>query len=375
VKAQRPVALFLPSLGGGGAERNMVLLAGGLAAAGHRVDLVAADASGPNRALADPRVRVINLGVPRVLHSVRPLAAYLAREGPRVLIVAHEHANIAAVVARGWARVRVPLVLTLRSTLSRQAKLARDWRDRWALPMLGRLLYPRADRLVALSHAAARDAEQWLGLPSGRVIVIANPVISDRTYALARAPLDHPVFAAGRAPVVLAVGRLAREKDYPTLLEAMVRLRAGRDRAQLVILGDGPERESLQHLVARLQLGAVVTLAGYQANPLPWMARAAVVALASRYEGLPTVLIEALACGARVVSTDCPSGPREILGGGTWGTLVPVGDAGALAAALGAAIDAGRPGAVPAEALAAYTEERVVQQYDQLIAGLERSAA
>ena len=375
MSAQRPVALFLPSFGGGGAERNMVVLAGGLAAAGHRIDLVAADASGPNRAPVDPRVRVISLDVPRVLHAVRPLAAYLAREGPRVLIVAHEHANVAAVMARRWAGARVPLVLTLRSTLSRQAVLARDWRDRWALPMLGRWLYPRADRLVALSHAAARDAEQWLGLPSGRVIVIANPVISDRTYALAQAPLDHAVFAPGRAPVVLAVGRLAREKDYPTLLEAMVRLRAGGDRAQLVILGDGPERESLEHLVARLQLGADVTLAGYQANPLPWMARAAVVALTSRYEGLPTVLIEALACGARVVSTDCPSGPREILGGGKWGALVPVGEPGALAMALGAAIDAGQPGAVPAEALAAYTEERVVQQYDQLIAGLDRSPA
>lgn len=370
----RRVALFLPSLGGGGAERNVARLASGLSRAGRAVDLVVGDATGPNRAGIDPGVRVVDLGADRVLGAVRPLATYLAREQPAVLFGAHEHANVAALLARRWSGARVPLVLTIRSTPSLQAQGAPDWRDRWALPQLARWLYPGAERLVALSLGAARDAERWLGIALGGVTVIPNPVVSDRLLAAANEPLDHPVFAEGRPPVILAVGRLAPEKDYPTLIDALRRLHRDGVRAQLVILGDGPLLAELQGLAVARELGDAVTFAGFQPNPLPWMRRAGVVALASRYEGLPTVLIEALACGARVVATDCPSGPREILGGGRWGTLVPVGDPAAMAAGLAAALTAGRPDAVPAEALAPYTEERVTALYDELIVSVTGTA-
>lgn len=361
------VALFLPSFGVGGAERNVTRLAGALAGLGRGVDLVVADPAGPVRAEADDAVRIVDLGVPRVARSVLPLARYLVRERPLAFISSHEHANLAALAARRWSGVRVPLVLTVRSTLSMQAREARDWRDRWVIPGLARRLYPGAERLVALSHAAAADAEAWLGLAPGRVQVIANPVVSDRLLERSRESLDHPLLAPGHAPLIVAVGRLAVEKDHAMLVRAFARLTSGGTQAHLVVIGEGPERPALGRLVTNLGLDGAVTFTGYQANPLPWMARAAVVALSSRYEGLPTVLIEALACGARVVSTDCPSGPREVLGGGQWGTLVPVGDVEAMATALGRALAAGRPAQVPMDALAPYTESRVVAEYNELI--------
>lgn len=371
----QPVAFFLPSLGGGGAERNVARLAGALTTRGHRVDLVVGDPVGPVLREVDPAVRLAGLGAPRMARAIGPLASYLARERPRVVVSAHEHANVVAVLARRWSRTRVPLVLTLRSTLSAQAEQARDWRDRWLLPALARRLYPRAERLVALSRAAAADAEQWLGLAPGAVAVIGSPVVTDRLLASAAMPVTHPVFEPGRPPVILAVGRLVPEKGHLLLFEAVSQLRAAGGHAQLVVMGDGPLRGVLEAEARRRGLDDAVVFVGFQANPLPWMSRAAVVALASRYEGLPTVLVEALACGARVVATDAPGGTREVLGGGAWGSLVPMNDPGAMAQALAGALAAGRPSSLPPGALQPYTEAHVVREYERLLAGLEGGAA
>lgn len=375
MSATGPVAFFLPSLGGGGMERNMARLAGALATRGHEVHLVVGDPQGPVRQEVHAAVRVVGLGSVRMVHAIRPLAQYLLRERPAVLVSGLEHVNIAAMTARWWSGARVPLVLTLRSTLSAQSLEARDWRVRWALPPITRLLYPRADRLIALSHASARDAERWLRLAPGAVTVIGSPVVSERLLSSAAGPVVHPAFADGQPPVILAVGRLSPEKGHGMLLAAVSRLVASGKRVQLVVLGDGPLRGALEDEASRLGLAGAVTFAGYQANPLPWMARADVIVLASRYEGLPTVLIEALACGARVVATDAPGGTREILGDGRWGSLVPVDDAAAMAVALAGALAAGRPAGIPAEALVPYQEVHVVDAYERLLAGLEGSCS
>jgi len=291
-----------------------------------------------------------------------------------VLLSAHEHANVVAVTARWRSGVDARLVLTLRSTLSAQALEARAWRDRWLIPLLARLFYARADRLIALSRAAAEDAERWLGLAPGAVAVIGSPVVADRLMASAVMPVSHPVFEPGRPPVILAVGRLAPEKGHLLLFEAVSQLVSTGARVQLVVMGDGPLRGVLEAEARRRGMHGTVVFVGFQANPLPWMSRAAVVVLASRYEGLPTVLIEALACGARVVATDAPGGTREVLGGGAWGTLVPLNDPGAMALALAGALAAGRPSSFPPEAVQRYTEAHVVHEYEQLLAGLEGGA-
>lgn len=360
------VALLVPSLGGGGAERNMARLASGLAGRGYTVDFVAAIASGPVRSALDPAVTLVDLGSPRVSRAIGRLARYLRATRPAVLISSHEHGNVATMLARAQARTATPVVLTVRSTPSVQARQAGDWRDRWLLPHLARRLYPSATRVVALSQGAATDTEAWLGLTRGGVRVIPNPVISPDLERLARQPLDT---VPDGQPLVLAVGRLAPEKDFSTLLDAFGRVALRRPDAMLAILGDGAGRATLEQQVRRLGLVERVRLPGYSANPYAWMARARVFVLSSRYEGLPTVLIEALACGARVVSTDCPSGPREILDGGRLGTLVPVGDAPAMADAIGAALDAPRAPA-SAEALLRYTESSVLGEWTSLLGEL-----
>lgn len=206
------------------------------------------------------------------------------------------------------------------------------------LRWLARRLYRSADAVVAVSEGVGAEVARLTGMPRERVITIYNPVWTRSLLARARAPFDHPWFAPGGPPVIVSAGRFTFQKDFRTLIEAFRHLRPKRP-ARLVILGDGPLRCSLRRMVDGLGLSKDVLLPGYVDNPLVWMQRASVFVLSSRWEGLPAVLIEALACGCPVVSTRCPSGPWEILEGGRHGPLVPVGDPRALAAAIEGVLD------------------------------------
>ena len=184
-----------------------------------------------------------------------------------------------------------------------------------------------ADAIVAVSEGVADELAQHTGLPREQIITIHNAVVSESVLAKAAAPVPHPWFAPGEPPVVLGVGRLTEQKDFPTLLRAFARVRSTQP-ARLVIVGDGkPEaRAELMRLAAELGCATDVSLPGFTYNPFCYMAHAAVFVLSSLHEGLPGVMIQALACGAPVVSTDCPSGPREILEDGRHGRLVGLGD-------------------------------------------------
>jgi glycosyltransferase involved in cell wall biosynthesis len=181
----------------------------------------------------------------------------------------------------------------------------------------------------------------------------------------AQAPLDHPWFQPGQPPVVLAVGSLTVQKDFPTLIRAVAHVQETRP-VRLLILGEGQDRPTLEAQVRKLGLEQSISLPGFVANPYAYMARASVFVLSSRWEGLPTVLMEALFCGAPVVATDCPSGPREILRGGQYGRLVPVGEVTALADAIQATLDdkTARP---PRESWQPFELESVVNQYIKVL--------
>ncbi|HEY0837985.1 MAG TPA: glycosyltransferase [Azospirillum sp.] len=331
------LAFLLGSLAGGGAERTMLLLAGRFAAAGHGVDLVLGRAEGAYLSAVPDGVRVVDLGAARTLTLVPRLAHWLRRERPGALLSTTDAVNLAAVAARRLSGVPTRLVLRQSEAVAPSLDGATRLRDRWRLPLL-RWLYPQADAIVAISRGVADDLAATVGVRRDRVTVIHNPVDVARAAALAAEPLDDPWFAAGAPPVVLAVGRLVAQKDFATLLDAFARLRARRP-ARLVVLGDGPLRAGLRTRAEALGIAADVAFPGFAANPFRFMARAGVFALSSRWEGFGNVLVEALACGCPVVSTDCPSGPAEILEDGRWGALVPVGDADRLAAALDAALD------------------------------------
>jgi len=362
------IAFFLPSLVGGGAERVIVNLAQGITERGIRVDLVLAAAEGPLLDQLPPAVRLIDLGATRVLRSIVPLARYLRRERPRVLVSSMGHANLVAVWAARLAGRVVPVIVTEHNTLSQEtSRQSRLSGKLW--PHLLRTFYPWATTIVAVSRGAADDLARTSGLPRDRVEVVYNPVITPTMMALARQAPDHPWFAAGQPPVILGVGRLTRQKDFATLLRAFAEVRRQRP-ARLLILGEGEDRPGLEALATELAVADDLALPGFQENALAFMAGSAVFALSSAWEGLPTVLIEALAAGTRVVSTDCPSGPREILQDGRLGALVPVGNAAALAAAILEAMD--RPtSVVPPDALTPFTRDASVDHYLQVI---ERAA-
>ncbi len=330
------LALFLPSLAGGGAERVMLNLAGGFLERGHGVDLVLARREGPLLRQVPEGAGLVDLRARKPLGAVPRLAAYLRRERPDALFSTMTHANIAARMACLLSRTGVPCLLREASALSRELAAARRL-DRWLVPRLVRLLYPGAAAVVALSRGVADDLCRVTGLRRERVQVIYNPVVSPALLRSSREPVDHP-WLRQPVPVILAVGRLTRQKDFPTLLQAFALLRARRE-ARLLILGEGEERPALEALCRELEIAEAVDLPGFVDNPRPFMAAASLMVLSSRWEGLGNVLIEALACGTPVVATDCPEGPREVLGDGAYGQLVPVGDAEALARAMERVLD------------------------------------
>jgi glycosyltransferase involved in cell wall biosynthesis len=235
------------------------------------------------------------------------------------------------------------------------------------VPSLVRRSYPRADGIAAVSAGVADDLAGVLGLPRHRVQVINNPVIVPELSTMMEQPCEHPWFVGDHPPVLLAVGRLSPQKDFECLLRAFATVRAETD-ARLMILGEGPERARLESLVTELGLTGDVELPGWVGNPYPYMARSDLFVLSSRWEGLPTVLIEALFCGLRIVATDCPSGPQEILDGGRYGALVPVGDHAALAAAIIASLRDEGP-APTRESWEQYGQQVVTGQYLAALAG------
>ena len=207
----------------------------------------------------------------------------------------------------------------------------------------------------------ANDLARATRLPRERICVAPNPVVPTDVFALAAQPVDHPWFTTGSDPVLLGVGRLAPEKDFATLIRAFARVQRHRP-ARLMILGEGSERGSLEALVAALGLEDSVSLPGFAINPFAYMTRAGVFVLSSLSEGSPGALIQALACGAPVVATDCQNGPREILDGGRYGRLVPVGDVPALAEAVLAALTDPRS-PVPEEAWIHHSQDAAVEYY------------
>jgi len=253
------------------------------------------------------------------------------------MLSALNHANVIAAVARVLARTNLRLVVSERNHVSRSSLQARSLRARCVLPLM-KWAYLRADAITAVSEGVASDLAKTIGLPISRIDVIYNPVVTSTMLARANAPVDHLWAGIDQPPLVLAAGRLTLQKDFETLIRAFAKVRVRRE-CNLIILGEGELRGALQSLICQLGLGESAQMPGFSDNPFAWMRRASVFVLSSAWEGLPNVLIQAMACGARVVSTNCPSGPYEILEGGKWGRLVPVGDIDAMAGAILAQLD------------------------------------
>lgn len=336
--AETDFAAFIPSLAGGGAERVVVALCNALASKGLRIDLLAGRASGPyvgdvDRAL----IRLIDLQSSSPATWTWKLARYLRRTRPGTLLSALPHANVAAIIAGKIAGVSTRIAVSEHTTVGEVAGTSRRLLAR-LLPMALRATYPRADHIIAVSHGVADDLARLVKLPRERIEVIYNPVDLAAVQRGAAQPLDNAWFDDGSPPVILSVGRLISAKDHACLLEAFARIRESRN-CRLAILGDGELGELLATQAVRLGIAGDLQMPGFQKNPYAWMRRAAVVVLSSRREGMGLVLVESMACGTPVVSTDCPGGTAEVLEDGKWGRLVPVGDPDAMASAIAATLD------------------------------------
>ncbi|MBT3890629.1 MAG: glycosyltransferase [Planctomycetaceae bacterium] len=335
------IANFIPSLSGGGAERVVINLCASFPRDEVQPVLIAGSLTGPFVDNIAGDVEVVDLKCANIRHTIGPLRDYVRQANLDLLISHLSHANIAALWAmrklhkrnQGLKLPEVAVVEHMTMSAYRGAK----WRDRFIRP-LARRLYKSADRVVAVSNAAARDLEQQLRLPTSSVTTIYNPVVSAHIHDSRQEPLQHPFVEQRSEPLILAVGRLSAQKDYPTLIHAFAQLQPVAA-SRLAILGDGEERANIKALIDKLGLTERVCLVGFTDNPYQWMQRADLYVLSSRWEALPTVLIEAMACGCNFVSTDCPSGPAEILGERFAQRLTPCGDPIALATAIKQALD------------------------------------
>jgi len=376
---QRHIAIYIYGPSGGGATRRTLTLAGGFAKRGHRVDLVVVNAEGPLAGDLPAGVRLVLLDSAlirlagrkrrrRIKASSFALARYLWRERPDVLLSAANHVHLTAVIAARAARAPVRVVLRVSNHLT-GSHLGDSKRPRPIRLKFARRVYGRADAAIAVSQGIADDIVEHTALSREQVHAVTNPTYTPEIESAAAAPLDHAWLSAGAPPLLLAAGRLAPAKDFATLLRAFARVHTRRT-VHLVILGEGGQRHTLEKQLRELGIEADVELHGFVDNPFAWMSRASLFVLSSAWEGSPGVLVEAMACGCPVVSTDCPSGPDEILDGGRYGRLVPVGDAAALADAIAKTLDA----TIDREALRARAREfdidRAVERYlDVLLHG------
>lgn len=360
------IALYCPSLHGGGAERVMLTLAAGFTQMGYPVDLVLAKAEGPYLSQMPPQVRLVDLQASSVAKSLPGLVRYLRDEKPRSLLSTLKHANMAALWAKRLSRVPVKLTIREANMVTQGAANALSLKDRF-IPLFMPLFYPWADNVIAVSIGVAEDLARATRLRLSKIRVIYNPLDLKKISREAEEVPDHPWFTGQATPVILGAGRLSRAKDFSTLIKAYALVRQQHLGAKLVILGEGPERAELIDLTRKLGIENDVDLLGHVGNPFSYMSRASVFVLSSAWEGLPNVLIQALALGTPVVSTDCPSGPAEILDNGAYGPLVAVGDAQNLANAIISLLcSPGDPQALKQRALM-FSSERICEKYLEVI--------
>ena len=361
--ARGPIAFFLPTLDGGGAERALVTTAGAIQAAGDDVVMIVGNATGALRNDVPSGVTLRDLRRRRVRSALPALVAELRRTRPQCIISTLDHANVLAVIAARIARSGTQPIVRVANTLSQAA--LNSTRAEAARMRAIRFVYPYASAVIVPADHVASDLVTFAGLPRESIRVIPNPVIDAGFMARRSTALDDPWFASGAPPVILGVGRLVQQKRFDLLIDAF-RLVRDRCAARLLIMGEGPERPALEQRVAALGLANEIQLAGFEPNPLRYMSRAEVVASTSSYEGLPAVLVQALACDAKVVATDCPGGTADLLGNGAFGRLVRPGDPAVFADALVEELQSPRRTNDPTS-WKPYTVENSVGMYRKLI--------
>lgn len=321
---KKRIALFTASLNCGGAERVMITLANNFFKQGYITDLILVEANGPYLKEVEPGVNIISLRSRKAIFSLFPLMLYLRKVRPDIMLSTLPTINIVAVLANKLTRIKTRLFVRVSITASMGERFENRVNER-VISLLRRWALKHSENIIAPSAGVADDLVLKLGIQKQKIKIIYNPIDYQKIQTLASESVPFFFDFDPAVRVVLAVGRMNPQKDFATLIKAFA-LAEQTENSVLLLLGEGGDREQLTKLVTELNLNNKVFMPGIVDNPFAYMKQASVFVLSSKYEGLPNVLLQALATGVPIVSTDCPSGPREILENGRWGCLVPVGD-------------------------------------------------
>ena len=364
----RALAIYCGRLDGNSTAKISARLANAFVARGVATDLLVTDSPDPIPEPTDPAVRVIRMGRMGPATRVLRMALYLRRHRPRAVLTHRIRENIFSQDAVALARTHTPIFVTVHGPMGIKLRHLKGRKGRRRRAQFARY-YGRNRGIIAISEETAEDLRSLLGADAP-ITTIPNPIVTPEIHALAAAGTDHPWLTRPREiPVVCFAGRLEREKDLPTLLRAFASLTARR-RCRLVIIGDGSLRRETEAEREALGLTERVDMPGWAANPYPFLAGADLVVLSSWWDALPTVLIESLALGTPVVSTECGAGPREILDGGRYGPLVPPRDPEALAAAIAETLDHPLPAQALYPGAGRYEARRNADRYLSFILGI-----
>jgi glycosyltransferase involved in cell wall biosynthesis len=360
------IAVFASTSGHSGVDRTIKNLIPALIGRGYRVDLLKVRGHGPELSLNHHRFRTIDLRTSHTYSAFPSIVNYLIAHRPAVMLSDKDRVNRTALLARWLSGQSTRLILRYGTTVSvdlSQRGILQRWVQRTSIGKL----YRYADNVIVSCKGVADDMASYTGLSRGRITVVASPIVPDTLLTQSFSRPDHPWFAPGEPPVILSVGELSYRKGFDVLIPAFARLRQER-RCRLMILGKGARRERLLAQAAELGVANDFALPGYVTTPYSYMAGAGLFVMTSRWEGMPLVLIEALAVGASVVSTDCPNGPAEVLEGGRYGRLVKVDDVEGLHRAMAESLDAPVSASIPRQAILPYTVSASTDAYLQAFA-------
>jgi len=359
------LSVFISFSGAGGVERMVMNLIREFARQGLNIDLLTIRASSEHLDDIPESVRVIPLKAKHAITSIPELARYMRRENPRAMLVAKDRAGRAALLARKLAGADTGIAIRLGTNLS-TALAEKSGLQAWLRTAPMKLIYRLAEQVIAVSEGVAADTRKITGMPGKNITVIRNPVITPTLYAQAEAAAPHSWLTDKTQPIVMGMGRLTKQKDFATLVQAFAKVRQSLD-ARLIILGEGKLRNEILALAKKLDIENELLLPGFQTNPYAWLSRADLFVLSSRWEGSPNVLTEALALGIPSVATNCPSGPDETLQQGKVGALVPMGDVDQLAEAMLETLEHPPKSNFLQKAVADYNAQTSAERYLQIL--------
>ncbi len=357
------ITLATPALDGG-IGRNILNLADAFQSLGYRTHLLIDKPGGPYFDQLHPFVKVIHLPTSHPLSGIPRLCMYLLRHKPDVILTPNVRHTVLSLRARRLASPSTRIYTNVHNTYSKTFQYLSTQKRKKRIKKIN-TLYPHCNGIIPVSEGVAADLCEFTMIPKKLLTTIYNPVVTQKLEKLAREAVTHPWFLDNKQPIILSISRLEKQKNLPLLIDAFEQARQ-QIPCRLMLIGDGTQRDTIAARVHASRFRQDITLLGHQTNPYKYMRNASLFVLSSSWEGFGNTLVEAMATGTPVVSTDCLYGPREILDNGRYGSLVPVGNADALARAIIQTLQSPLPAKVLKQAVEQFRDITIAGKYLQV---------